>query len=294
MIVDQSASVSVARSLARMDARARRVSLFLNPTGTDLVLLAEDKQRSVPLDVLEMQYYRALSAIPALAGHLRRPNERVRYGRGCRDVSVRLPQDHVAIHAAIGARALRSVAADDAARIHVWRLSPETMAVDAVQVPVAAPVVLTSGSWTIVTDDGVVSAVREARRLKLPNETGGVLLGTFDLERRIVYVVDVIASPPDSVEWPVLYIRGCQGLTNQLATVRNLTMDQVGYVGEWHSHPDGHSCGRSDDDRKVLNWLCDHMDAQGLPGIMLIVAEHDFQFYSQELATQERTLAPLT
>ena len=282
MIVDHSASVSVARTLARMDAPARRVSLFLNPTGTDLVLLAEDKERNVPLDALEMQYYRALRTVSALAGHLRPPNDRVRYGRGCRDVSVGLPQDHVALHAAIGARALRSLAANDAARINVWRLNPQTMAVDAVQVPVAAPLSRTSGSWTMVTDETVISSVREARRLKLPNETGGVLLGTFDFERRIVYIVDVIASPPDSVEWPVLYIRGCQGLTNQLTAIRGLTMEQVGYVGEWHSHPDGHSCARSADDRKVLNWLCDHMDAQGLPAIMLIVAQNDFEFYSQE------------
>jgi hypothetical protein len=291
MIVDQSASVSVARTVARMDAGARRVSLFLNPTGTDLVLLAEDKQRSVPLDALEMQYYRALRAVPALAGHLRPPNDRVRYGRGCRDVSVRLPQDHVAVHAAIGARALRSIAADDAARINVWRLNPQTMALDAVQVPVAAPVSRTSGSWTIVTDETVVSSVREARRLKLANETGGVLLGTFDLERRIVYIVDMIASPPDSVEWPVLYIRGCQGLTNQLATVRTLTMEQVGYVGEWHSHPDGHSCARSEDDQKVLNWLCDHMDAQGMPAIMVIVGQDDFEIHSQEHTLREGALA---
>ena len=40
---------------------------------------------------------------------------------------------------------------------------------------------------------------------------GGVLIGVYDLQRQVVYVVDTIPSPPDSAEWPTLYIGGCEG-----------------------------------------------------------------------------------
>ena len=45
LILDMSASVTVARHLAlKAESSARRASLFLTPTGEDLVLLAEDKE----------------------------------------------------------------------------------------------------------------------------------------------------------------------------------------------------------------------------------------------------------
>ena len=102
MILDVSTSIPVARHLTHDDdSDARRASLFLNPSATDLVLLVEGRGRGVQLDELEMQYYRALVSHPCLHEHLRRPNGRVRYAQSCRDVSSMIPQDSVALHAGI-------------------------------------------------------------------------------------------------------------------------------------------------------------------------------------------------
>ena len=59
--------------------------------------------------------------------------------------------------------------------------------------------------------EALLAKLSSLREPKLPNETGGVLLGSFDVERRILYIADALPSPPDSEEWPTLYIRG---LTN--------------------------------------------------------------------------------
>src|SRR5260370_1206400 len=54
LILDIAASVPVARHLSiDVDCPARRVSVFLNPQGTDVVVLAEDKHRRLTLDALE-------------------------------------------------------------------------------------------------------------------------------------------------------------------------------------------------------------------------------------------------
>jgi len=176
-ILDMSASVSVARHLAFAEGRtARCLSVFMSPTGADLVLLAEDDDRLLPLDALEMQYYRACI------------------------------QD-------------------------------------------------------------------ERRRAKLPCETGGVLLGSIDMERGIIYIVDTIASPADSDEWPTSYTRGKSGLQAEVDRVKVKTDGMLEYIGEWHSHPRKSDVAPSDDDQKLFAYISEVMARDGLPAVMLIVGD---------------------
>ena len=123
VIFDFSASVAVARHLAHgVDSPARRASLFINPRGTDLVMLIEDAGRKIPLDVLEMQYYRLLTEEPSLQEHLRHDEGgQIRYAHSCRDVSGTISQEHVALHAAVGSRALRLALDGEGAAIAVWQ-----------------------------------------------------------------------------------------------------------------------------------------------------------------------------
>jgi hypothetical protein len=50
-----------------------------------------------------------------------------------------------------------------------------------------------------------------------------------------------------------------------------------GYIGEWHSHPPGHSASPSRHDIEQLIHLALGMFDDGLPAIQLIVGEHDIQ-----------------
>jgi proteasome lid subunit RPN8/RPN11 len=197
----------------------------------------------------------------------------MRYGTSCRDVSARLPQAQVALHAAIAARRLPHLAGQNDAAIRIWLASEG--ADDVVMLDVASRRVTRQavGDWTVVYDDGLVETIARLRRERLPNETGGVLLGAFDVERRIVHVVDTLPSPVDSQERTTLYIRGVEGLREQLEDARKRTFGQLEYVGEWHSHPDGCACAPSRDDLAVLSWLSAHMDADGIPGVMMIACE---------------------
>jgi proteasome lid subunit RPN8/RPN11 len=273
-IVDMAASVTVARHLSHsISAAAKRISLFLNPSGTDLVLLAEDAGRNLTLDQLEMQYYRTLITHGGFATHLALPSEPVRYGRSCRDVSVRLPNSYVSLHAAIASRALPETLDFGDAVIRFWQWSEEETSVSAVKVKPVQSVVLRRGRWRIMTDIAFLTKIEALRAERLPNETGGTLVGSFDLERHIIYVVDTVPSPSDSVEWPTLYIRGRSGQREAFDDIKARTAGMLEYVGEWHSHPDGYSCTPSSDDRQVFAWLEEHMFAEGLPPVMLIAAD---------------------
>lgn len=274
IILDTSASIAVARHLARSsETNARRISLFLNPGGTDAVILAEDIQRDIPLDLLEMQYYRLLVRNPKLATHLQGGQGAVRYGAGCRDRSGTIIQDLVGLHAANGSRALRDSLGNDHAHITIFRTEPEGLGVESIQVPAVQATEVRQGDWTLYADHQLLDEIAQARAEKLPNETGGILIGAFDTHRHIIYAVEQIASPPDSKEWPTLYIRGIHGLRDRVEEISRITAGNLVYVGEWHSHPDRSECSPSVDDGKVFAWLGELRASDGLPPVMLIAGE---------------------
>jgi hypothetical protein len=269
-----SASIAVARTLARdVEAPGRRISLFLNPAGNDLTLLAESADRATRLDALEMQYYRAITRDPALADTLRAAVARERYGRSCRDVSSRLPHARVKTLAGLAAAALQHVVETPGAVLRVWRLDEATLGVEAVDVPVHPAVDVAVGEWHLVIDEGLTAYLAELRGAHLPNETGGVLLGSVDISRRVVYVVDSIPSPPDSEEWPTLYIRGAAGLKERVVEIQSASAGQLHYIGEWHSHPQGYEPLPSPDDLKVFAWITEALEADDLPAVMMIAGD---------------------
>ena len=283
IILDMSADVTVARHVALdVDSVARRASLFLNPTGEDLVLLAEDSSRAVQLDSLEMQYYRAIATDPRLKDHFRTPSSPLRYGQSCRDATSTISQDSVGLHAAIGGRAVRTLTAETPARIWVWR-SDALGNVRRVDCRPSTTLSAETNGWTVRTDSALLEKLARLRRSKLPNETGGVLLGSFDLDRDVLYLADTIPSPPDSEEWPTVYIRGCKGLRKQTAAYAKATDGLLDYAGEWHSHP-GSSTSPSSDDHKVFLWLADVMKQDGLPSVMLIVGQNEARCFAGQLS----------
>lgn len=65
------------------------------------------------------------------------------------------------------------------------------------------------------------------RKEKLPNETGGVLIGSYDFAHNICYIVDAIDSPSDSKEYPDAYIRGSNGLYEKVCKIENITIGNL-------------------------------------------------------------------
>ncbi len=278
-ILDMTASVAVQRYLARdADSPGRRVCTFLTPSGADLIILAEDRARQATLDALEMQYYRALIHADELNGHLDSDDARVRYARSCGDMTSPMPQDLVALHSAIASRNVGNVLNTDGPLIGVWR-ADANLGVRHVHVDVRRVTEFRSRGWTVVLDHGLRDRLDQLRHEKLPNETGGVLLGSYDMERDVLYVVDTLPSPPDSVEKRDLYIRGCEGLREAIDGVVAKTGGMLEYIGEWHSHPLGASTRPSDFDRDAFAWLADLMSGEGLPAVMMIVSDDEHSLF---------------
>lgn len=284
VILDMSASISVGRFVTlNWESRGRRLSVFLNPNGCDGVMLLEDKDRKYRLDYLEMVYYRFLSETVSLHDHFERMQSRIRYANTCRDISLVMPQDKIAILSGIFSKAIRKEVSCDDAIIKIWRLDEKNgINIKEYSSIIYEPLFINTKGWNIVTDSYVVEKLQLFRKNKLPNETGGVLLGSYDNERKIVYISDVLPSPPDSQEWPTVYIRGCDGLEIEVNKIYNITDGMIRYIGEWHSHPQGSNSNPSQLDKQAFLWLTDKMAKYGLPGLMMIIGE-DFNIYLGEI-----------
>lgn len=132
--------------------------------------------------------------------------------------------------------------------------------------------------WTIRISQTLLEKLYFQRKAKLPNETGGVLIGSFDFAHEVCYIVDSIISPPDSLEYPYAYIRGCDGLLDRISKIDETTIGNLVYIGEWHSHPTA-STQASKDDLILLASIKEYTRLYGTPGVMLIVGEEKYSLY---------------
>ena len=285
IILDMSTSIAVERHITRdIDSDARRIAFFLNPDGTDSVILAEDQERRNTLDILEMQYYRHLIINPELENHLKSESY-YRYSNSCRSLTNLISQDLVALHAANGCRRLRRIINEEKdGTITIFRTQKNGFEVECKLFKPEKIIEHWVGEWRLYTDQWFINKVSKSRTEKLPNETGGVLVGSFDTERKIIYVVDSILSPEDSEEWPQAYIRGKEKLPEKLKEIEDKTYRKLRYIGEWHSHPDGCTPEPSEDDSIFFEWLKIHMKLEGLPPVMLIIGtDNEYRFFVDQV-----------
>jgi hypothetical protein len=282
LILDMSASIAVARHLADLEKAPRSISAFVSPNGNSLVITAEDKDREVRLDWLEMLHYRAILNIPSLADSFQSNDARFRYGNSCRDLTTELSQDCIAVWAGVASKAIKLIAATSAPVLLIYS-GDDDGAIVVHKHAIERPIRCSFYEWTIQFDTWLLAKLGSFRSERIPNETGGVLLGSFDTSRRICSIVDLIPSPPDSKEWPTSYIRGCEGLAERVKAAQTQTLGQINYVGEWHSHPKGASTNPSQDDLKAYGWLVGHMSVESLPAIMMIIGDdNQFRLVSTE------------
>jgi integrative and conjugative element protein (TIGR02256 family) len=123
----------------------------------------------------------------------------------------------------------------------------------------------------VVWDKGIATKLAKIRNAYLPNETGGVILGYIDQKLHTIYVVDVLQAPPDSESSPAAFIRGVEGLAATMEEIARRTARVVGYIGEWHSHPEFMSAYPSATDRGLIATLASTLALDGQPALMMIV-----------------------
>jgi hypothetical protein len=277
LVIDATASVAAQRLISDQPCGARRFSVFFNADGRACVLLAEDSHRAITLRALEAQYLRAVCEVPDLHNHLQRQDAIVAYTGACRAITNEMPQSRVSILNGILASALASHSSKPEAAIMVWSLDSNSFEVSCHEVQVRQTDQYVVGEWRIVIDEKLTSDLRELRAQQLPQETGGVLYGLVDVPNKSIHLLMASRAPTDSEGSVSGFVRGSNGVAEEIAAIQKRTLGHVRYVGEWHSHPPRASTNPSPTDINQLDWLAQLMQLDSLPALMVIAGDQDIR-----------------
>lgn len=272
LVVDVSTTLGYPRRASEIDALPRHASCFLTPNGYSSALLVEDSARSIRLASLEAQYYRGILNSGWGDNHIGDLPKSFWSGGSCRDISFQLGYSRVLSHAGVLTESLMNLTENASIQIfsendHHERTVHEVRVFPSIQQQL--------GNRTVYFDEGLIEKLSTVRQNRLPNETGGILVGYHDLLLNAVFIVDALIAPPDSEEARSYFIRGVEGLTDWMDEIKRKTAGEVEYIGEWHSHPPNHSADASGEDLAQLLWLSREMAKDGLPAYSLIVGDND-------------------
>jgi hypothetical protein len=64
-------------------------------------------------------------------------------------------------------------------------------------------------------------------------------LGICNYKTKTIHITLSITAPSDSKASSTQFIRGYDGLAEQISEIESKSGGQIGYIGEWHTHPDG-------------------------------------------------------
>lgn len=228
---------------------------ILSDQGNLGVLSVEGPARNPRLDDLQVALYAHGKHSPAVVAWLQREqtaaaNEGtlVTVGVGCNSETTILADEVISLHAAYFAQVIkydsnRSERSGEG-QVFLSRVASgqDLPGITTERLLVPKRVVMTAGNdptWTIRMCPAVAKAIRAALRNAYPNETGGVLIGQVNYKTKTVHVVDLVLAPADSQATPVCFFRGIQGLPEAIDRASHQSGGQLGYVGEWHTHPLG-------------------------------------------------------
>lgn len=275
IIVDASTSVAVERSLAHENrqGKSRNCTIFLSPKGTDLVLLFEDSEAKNRLDLLEMSYLRAVLVTSSLSFHLDMSDMVRTNDFSCRSESSVINYDNVKMLSAIASQQIKRHASCDDAFVGIWHVDEAESTVTK-----TAPAVQTWETFEVNTIHVLLAKdlkeeILSIVQLKGDCETGGCLLGCYDKDRKYIYVIYQIYEPKDSKCYPCSFVRGCDGLTDSIDIIRLKSGNQVRYLGEWHSHPNG-SFSPSITDKEQFKAMSGQLGREDVPFVQMIYANN--------------------
>ena len=270
LVVDFSTSIAVEHHLANKDGQYRRCTSFLNLKGDEIVLMMEDKDRHHRLDLLEMDYYRNLIVDKRFKHHLEQGQNIRTNNFSCRAESTILNYENVRILSAIVSSQIRKHYMENECYLGIWRFDTSNGTVESIPMRISSWRILFSNeNCTVWLSLDVEEEINQMSINSSTVETGGCLFGSYDRDYNTIYIYYMMLAPKDSIQLPVSFIRGFEGLEEEYERISKLTYNQVRYLGEWHSHPNMSNLPSSTDNQQFKE-LSEEQQAQDLPFVQII------------------------
>lgn len=225
---------------------------LISDKGNLGLLYFEGPSRNPRIDDLQALLYDAAMTNSVISSWLQRESratektETVVTGIGCNSETVIMSDDVVALHGAVISGLFKGQAKEKSAkggRVYFNKLDFDPYFHNEVSSLTFRPVEVFSSrnksDWQVRFAAGILDELRQKMGDASPHEIGGVLVGCANHKTKTIHVTRSLPAPPDSRADANCFFRGTEGLPETIAEINACTGGQLGYIGEWHSHPRG-------------------------------------------------------
>ena len=287
-ILDFTASNAFAQTLVRtaFETLPRMVKASISDFGNLGLVYFEGKERNPRIDDLQAMLYAQYETDPYIAEWMGREadaseqnNLSITVGVGCNSETTVLADDVVSLHAAYAAGVIKAESQHEQARegkIYLNQIRQEPFYANVPRLIKVPPMVVLTAindpSWQIRMKPGILETIKSEMGLAMPSETGGVFVGCANYKTKTIHVTNLIKAPADSAANEICFFRGAAGLSDTIREINQSTGNQLGYIGEWHTHPFGPNHMSSTDAATIRKFKNEFNDLPTpLPVFMMIV-----------------------
>jgi hypothetical protein len=248
----------------------------------------EGKDRAPRIDDLQVSLYTQALSNKTVSEWLQREYElsktdkvKINVGVGCNSETIILSDEMVSLHAAYFAGVLKNTlpASKNETNGIIYLSTIQNndqgfnVSTSSIEIaPFIATTAVNDKSWSIRIKKDITEIMKREMGIAMPHETGGVFIGCVNYKTKTIHVVDVITAPSDSQSNPVCFCRGISGLPERVNEINKLTGNQLGYIGEWHTHPFGPNDMSNTDASKVQKFKVEFDSLQSpLPVFLTIL-----------------------
>ncbi|WP_426480181.1 ThiF family adenylyltransferase [Chryseobacterium sp. R2ACT005] len=239
--------LSVIKSVGVCQVASASISDF----GNLGILYKEGQNRNPRIDDMQAFLYSSALTNPKISEWLIGENTTqsnsnliVRVGIGCNSETTVLSDEKVSSHSSYFAGALKKEIANksDEGKIFLNIISDSEDYMVETQNIIVEPFKVfkaVNNNWTLRFKNGILENIKMQSTKAKDNEIGGVFIGICNYKTKTFFITDLLKAPKDSKGDHLNFFRGFKDLAQEIAHINKKTGGQIGYIGEWHSHPHG-------------------------------------------------------
>lgn len=267
-LLDFTASKVVNNQLVNIENRPTAISAAIYDNGRFGLLLCEGNGGGVRLDDVMATFFAKYKFDAFVSNYLMRekglleePANLLNVGLGCNSETFILADDVISLYASAMSITIKNVFGGNHPDGGCWMYICDddgNMKVHRIEVP--PYYCYDVGTWKVRISEQAFKDIVEQAEAAGSYETGGYLLGQCNLKTNTIHVIDTIEAPEDTIHRGDYLVLGKRGVRKKLSQVERRSGATFGYVGEWHSHPNGPNDFSTTDYEEFANKAEEMMD----------------------------------
>lgn len=246
-LLDFTASKVVNNQLVKIENRPTAISAAIYDNGRFGLLLCEGKGGGIRLDDVMATFLAQYKIDAFVSNYLMRekglsqePAALLNVGLGCNSETFILADDVISLYASAMSITIKDVFAGNQPDGGCWMyICDDVGSLKVHRIEVPPYYCYDAKIWNVRISEQAFKDIVEQADAAGSYETGGYLLGQCNLKTNTIHVIDTIEAPEDTIYRGDYLVLGKKDVRKKLSQVERRSGATFGYVGEWHSHPNG-------------------------------------------------------